>query len=223
MPALFQRCRRQAWNATTRAALNRVSRFYTTGSACYLEPFTMASSTQQPGGPKPADASSGGLSSSWFYCLALALEALVFHWRVLFVPGYIFPWDFRAVHLPLATFVADSLRAGQFPLWDPYTFCGNPIFANIQTALFYPPVFLSSLLAAWIGDGALPKILVISVVAQVVFAGITTFFLLRRLGVSTPAAWIGGTVFELGCFFAAHPQHMGAMQAAECLRARCGR
>ncbi len=168
---------------------------------------------------KGAEKRSGGgpqaiASSHCVYCIALALEAAIFHWRVLFVPGYLFPWDFRTVHLPLATFLADSLRAGQFPLWDPYTYCGNPIFANIQAATFYPPAFLCSLAAAMFGAGVLVKLLVASVVAQTVLAGITTFFLMRRLGAKPGAAWISGTVFELGCFFAAQAEHIGAMQAA---------
>ena len=31
------------------------------------------------------------------------------------------------------------------------------------------------------------------------------------------AAWIGAMVYELGCFFAAQPEHMGAMQGASWL------
>ena len=85
------------------------------------------------------------------YVAALLVEVLVFHRYVLFVPGYLFPWDFRGVHLPLATFVAACLRRGEFPLWEPYTYCGNPIFANIQAALFYPPVFLATAASNWVG------------------------------------------------------------------------
>jgi len=148
------------------------------------------------------------------YRLALLLEALLFHRHVLFYPGYLFPWDFRAVHLPLATLVAESFRSGRFPLWDPFTYCGMPIAANIQAAVFYPPAVLAELLAAWLGNGALPRLLAILVVAQLVFAGLCTFALLRRLQASPGAAFLAATVFELGCFFAAQAEHMGAMQAA---------
>ena len=89
-----------------------------------------------------------GQFARWLYPILLLLEALIFHARVLFYPGYVFPWDFRGVHLPLATFVAGSLRRGEFPLWDPFTYCGVPIYANIQTALFYPPVLAATLAAA---------------------------------------------------------------------------
>jgi len=56
------------------------------------------------------------------YWAALLIEALAFHRHVLFLE-YTFPWDFRGWHVAYATFIADSFRRGEFPLWDPYTFC----------------------------------------------------------------------------------------------------
>src|SRR5579862_2210158 len=152
--------------------------------------------------------------AGFVYAAALLLELVLFHRKVLFASGWTFPWDFRNVHLPLATFVADSLRRAQWPLWDPYTYCGNPIYANIQTALFYPPVFLAMLGGAWLGSADLPRLLVIAVVAQVWFSGLCTFALARYLGISPAAAWVAATLYELGCFFTSQAEHMGAMHAA---------
>lgn len=151
------------------------------------------------------------------YWLALLAEAAVFHWRVLFREGFVFPWDFRAVHLPLASFVADSFQRGEFPLWDPFTYCGNPIYANIQTALFYPPVSLATLASNWLGPERLPRLLAAAAVLQICFAGLCTYALLRRLGAHPAAAWIAGSVYELGCFFASQAQHSGAVHAASWL------
>ena len=145
---------------------------------------------------------------------ALLVEALLFHRHVLFYPGFLFPWDFRAVHLPLATLIADAFRHGRWPLWDPFTYCGMPVSANIQAAAFYPPAMAAAALGAWLGPEALPRLLAISVVAQVAFAGWCALALLRRLGAHAAAAWVGATVYELGCFFAAQAEHMGAMQGA---------
>ena len=148
------------------------------------------------------------------YFLALFLEVAVFYRHVLFERGYLFPWDFRAVHLPLATFVAASFRRGEMPLWDPYTYCGNPIFANIQTALFYPPVLAATLASNWLGAGLLPHLLAFAVALQVFFAGLCTFALVRKLGAQPAAAFVSATVYQLGCFFAAQAEHMGAMHGA---------
>ena len=127
--------------------------------------------------------------SNTAYFLALMLEVAVFYRHVLFERGFVFPWDFRGVHLPLATFVAGALGRGQWPLWDPYTYCGNPIFANIQTALFYPPVLAATLASNWFGNGTLPHFLAWAVAAQVCFAGWCTFALRRRLGAALSSAW----------------------------------
>jgi len=145
------------------------------------------------------------------YFLALAAEVAAFHRQVLFQRGYLFPWDFRGVHLPLATFIAASLRRGEMPLWEPFTYCGNPIFANIQAALFYPPVLAATAASNWLGAEWLPRLLAMAVAAQIFFAGVCTFALLRRLGAQPGAAFVAATVYQLGCFFAAQAEHMGAM------------
>src|ERR1017187_2580555 len=74
--------------------------------------------------------------------LVLLPEILIFYRKVIFSAHYVIPWDFRYYHLPLTTFIASSWRAGQFPLWDPYTYCGLPFFANINAQIFYPPISL---------------------------------------------------------------------------------
>jgi len=145
---------------------------------------------------------------------ALLAEVVLFHRKVLFAAGYLLPWDFRVVHLPLATFVADSLARGAMPLWDPFTYCGVPIFANIQTALFYPPVLAATAAGAWLGAELLPRLLAIAAVIQIFFAGACTYSLLRRLGARPAAAWIAGTVYEAGFFFASQAEHLGAIQGA---------
>jgi hypothetical protein len=156
-------------------------------------------------------------SNNTIYCVALLVEVAVFYRHVLFYPGWVFPWDFRGVHVPLATFVADSIRRGELPLWDPYTYCGNPIFANIQAALFYPPVFAATVAGSWLGRDLLPRLLAFAVAAQVWVAGLCTFALLRRLGARPAAAWIAATMYQLGCFFSSQAEHMGAMHAASWL------
>ena len=146
--------------------------------------------------------------------IAIIAAPLIFHRHILFYPGHLLPWDFRAVNLPLVTLISDSFRRGRWPLWDPFTYCGMPIFANIQAGSFYPPVMAAAGAAALAGDQYLPRLLAISVVAQIIFAGFCAFELLRKLDVRPAAAWIGATIFELGCFFAAQAEHIGAIQAA---------
>src|ERR1039457_26045 len=80
----------------------------------------------------------------WVLALLVLLpEILIFYRKVIFSAHYVIPWDFRYYHLPLTTFIASSRRAGQFPLWDPYTYCGLPFFANINAQIFYPPTAIT--------------------------------------------------------------------------------
>lgn len=43
---------------------------------------------------------------------------------------------------PLRYFTAQELRAGNLPLWNPYSASGEPWLANPQTGVFYPPAWL---------------------------------------------------------------------------------
>ena len=138
----------------------------------------------------------------------------IFFRRVLFDPLYIFPWDFRAVHLPFAQFIADSFRRGELPLWEPYTYCGVPMFANIQAMLFYPPSLLAIIASNLFDKNALPVFLEWAVALQVYMAGCCTYLLLKQLGTGAAAGCVGAVIAGIGSFFASQPEHMGAMQAA---------
>ena len=52
------------------------------------------------------------------------------------------PYDLSGFHYPLADYAFQRLRAGHFPLWDPTIYCGMSFVANVQAALFYPPLWL---------------------------------------------------------------------------------
>ena len=151
--------------------------------------------------------------------LLLVTEAVVFFRHVLFVPGYIIPWDLHNLHLPYVHFYAESLARGEFPLWDPYTYCGRPLFATIQSAVLYPAVAISAWLGNVIGRDRIFYLLELTVVLHVALAGIFSYLLGRRLGLGTAAALFGATVYELSGFFAAHAEHLGTLICAAWLPA----
>jgi len=39
---------------------------------------------------------------------------------------------------PWKEFAMEQFKNGQFPLWNPYTFSGQPLLANFQSSVFYP-------------------------------------------------------------------------------------
>ncbi len=44
--------------------------------------------------------------------------------------------------------IAEALRSGRLPTWDPHVMAGFPLLAGLQGALFYPPTWLCVILSA---------------------------------------------------------------------------
>jgi hypothetical protein len=136
---------------------------------------------------------------------------MLFFAKPLFNSSYIFPWDFRYVQVPLISLLSDQLHAGHVPLWDPYTYAGNPIYANIQACFFHPLVLLAAIAST---PQSLPMFLEWIVVAQIVIAGGSTYLLTRGLGANRAGAWAAAVICECGPYFASRTEHIGAMMAA---------
>jgi len=163
--------------------------------------------------PSGQDRNSVGPWSGFLASAVLLAEVFLFHRRVLFSRAWTIPWDLRDYHLPLAEFMARCLRAAELPLWDPYTYCGMPFYANLQTQFAYPPAWIFLTLSNLTGGCRLLEFLEWQVVLHVFLAGLLAFWLLRRMGMGRGAALLGGTVFQLGGYFSSQVQHLGAVCA----------
>jgi len=105
--------------------------------------------------------------------------------------------DIRFSFHPWLTYAAQNLQAGEFPLWNPYTSCGDSFFANPQNLLFLPTAVLF-----WIFPfaGAWPLFVVLN---QGLLFG--AFYLLARrwqkpgpaLLAASAAAWSGAVIVLL--------------------------
>jgi hypothetical protein len=158
----------------------------------------------------------------WFVgLLVLLTEILIFYRKIIFSPHFVIPWDFRYYHLPLAAFTAACLRNGQFPLWDPYTYCGVPFFANIQAQVFYPPTWITIPVANLFDRDKLYYFLELHLLSHILLGGYFTFLLLRELEVSREAALFGATIFQLGPYFTSQTQHLGAIDGAAWIPLAC--
>ena len=147
------------------------------------------------------------------FCLGAA--ALFFR-GPLFLPKYYhIPYDLEDYHLPLAEFIASSLReSGQLPLWNPYSYMGEPFMGNLQAAMFYPPTMLTVL----VGNALLGRVtlwvLEWELVLHVALAGIGTYVMLRVFRTTFYASLAGSLIYQLGAFFASQTQHLGAVAEA---------
>ncbi len=70
----------------------------------------------------------------------------------LFAAGLCFPEpkllesvDYVQFWRPSLQFLTDAVREGRVPLWNPYIGLGRPHLADMQSAVFYPPVYLTLL------------------------------------------------------------------------------
>jgi hypothetical protein len=145
--------------------------------------------------------------------LSLLADVVLFFHKPLFNSQYSFPWDFRGVQLPMVTFLAEQLRAGRFPLWNPFSYCGYPVFANIEACFFHPLVFASAFISAHTSLDALPMLLEWTVVLQIWAGGIAAYYLFQEFGAGRASAWAGALIFETGGYFASRAEHIGAIMA----------
>jgi len=124
----------------------------------------------------------------------LPLDVVVQAW-----PPWQQPNQVVAVHNPLITdvvdyifpvkaFVAEQVKQGKLPLWNPYVLGGYPLTYNTQAGLFYPlSLFYYLLPATTAVDGV--------IFTQLFLGAIFMFAFLRQLRLRRVAAWVGTAVF----------------------------
>ena len=71
--------------------------------------------------------------------LVLVACALVLHRDGLFGGALFFERDTQLFYYPMAAWVGDQLKTGQYPLWLPGIFTGYPIYADGELGLLYVP------------------------------------------------------------------------------------
>src|SRR5262249_52557803 len=118
--------------------------------------------------------------------LALAVWPAWLTSRALVVGG-----DVLLIHYPWFVLWRDLLAAGEFPLWNPYSFSGIPAFATLQAGYGYPPHWLLT---------PLPSIVAINwlIGLHVMLAGVGTAWAAGRLGAGRAGQIVAGLAYALG-------------------------
>ncbi|MCP4428443.1 MAG: YfhO family protein, partial [Chloroflexi bacterium] len=91
---------------------------------------------------------------------------------------------------PAKEFMAESVRNGDIPLWNPYEFTGYPFTYNTQAGVFYPLSLFYYLLPAATAVDLL-------IIVQMSLGAGFMFLYLRRIKLQRMAALIGASVFIL--------------------------
>lgn len=126
-----------------------------------------------------------------------------FYWKLVFTDEY--TWlqsgDFANQVLPWFQMQASEWHRGRFPMWDPYTWLGQPLFGQAQPGSAYPPnwiLFNLNLRNGWIRQSYLHWYFVV----QHILAALFAFLLARDLGRSLFASVLAGCVFSLSAWMA---------------------
>ncbi len=143
----------------------------------------------------------------WAAVVLLGLLVTLFFWRILtpnladrasFPPG-----DFSHQFWAFATFEARELSAGRLPLWNPYTYAGAPFWADIQSAVLYPPSLLTLLLSGPWGFSLFA--LEVEAIVHFWLAGVFTYLFVRRLTGHRGAALFAAITFTFGGYLTGYP------------------
>jgi hypothetical protein len=96
---------------------------------------------------------------------------------------------------------AKSMQSdGKIPLWNPDFLAGQPLVANAQSALFYPP----NLLLFWLTPA---RVATVCVFFNILVAGLFTFLFCRALKISLPGATLAAVAFAFSGAVMVGPGH----------------
>jgi len=99
--------------------------------------------------------------------------------------------DLVTAHLPLSTFIHDSLvRWGSLPLWNPLYLAGQPLVGDPLAGLTYPPLWLTYL---WPSTAAFTLLAWL----HLTWAGWGAYLLVRRLGGGEAAGFAGAAALAM--------------------------
>ncbi|HVN67175.1 MAG TPA: hypothetical protein VMT55_02300, partial [Candidatus Sulfotelmatobacter sp.] len=113
---------------------------------------------------------------------------ILFNWRFL-TGREIFAFrDLTRYFYPLRFIMAQQVKSGSLPLWDPNIFCGFPLLATLQIGFFYPLTVIHYLLP-------FGRAFNWYIIIHYFLAGAFTYALLRHYRLPAAAAFFGGFVF----------------------------
>lgn len=127
----------------------------------------------------------------WICALAVGLTFLFF--AGLWLGEGLIGGDLYTYSLPQKAFLADSLRAGTFPLWNPLVGQGYPVLAESQTGIFYPLHWLYGGLSITTANNVV-------LIVHYTLAFVAMFWCSRWLGRQVNGATLAAVVYVYGWF-----------------------
>jgi hypothetical protein len=129
-------------------------------------------------------------SSDFLAVLTLFFCSILFFYDLLKGRYLLTERDLGPYFIPPRFFWVESIKNGDFPLWNPYQFSGHPFFANPQHAILYPLNGLFFLLPFDVAFNAI-------IILHFFLGGLFTYLFLRDLKVGSTGSLISGLIFML--------------------------
>jgi hypothetical protein len=131
----------------------------------------------------------------------MLLLSIVFYWKLALTDQYV--WfdqpDMAYLEIPRLQFQANEIHRGQFPLWDPRIWMGQPLLGQTQPGPVYPFTLLFYLLP--LKNGYIPLAHLNWYWVFIHFqAGLFAYWLCRDLKLSRMASIVGGSLFAFAGF-----------------------
>jgi len=153
--------------------------------------------SQQLTPPVPSSSSDGrgGRGVGWPYLFVVLAPLILF--APFLLGRQVLYWGTPLLQFyPWRQFALETIRAGHLPLWNPYLGHGAPLMANYQSAIFYPPNWLSLLLPldysfSWL------------VALHLIWAGAGMVTLARALGLRPLGQGVAGLAFGMSQYLVA--------------------
>ena len=137
----------------------------------------------------------------------LLLAILAFYWKIVVTRQYSMLTIAEPVNQAYSWFHfwAESIRHGELPLWDPYTFGGRSFTGEMQTAVFYPLHLFFALFPPDSNGLLSPRLYHLYFVFAHVLAAYFMFALIRELRLDRFPALLAGLCYSLGGFVGVIP------------------
>jgi hypothetical protein len=117
------------------------------------------------------------------------------------------PGDSMLYHYPARMMLAQYLRAGELPLWNPYIFSGMPFLGVSQMSVLYPANLLFLVVPPmWAMN--------LQMITTYSIAALAAYCYARAIGCSVLGASFGGVTYAFCGFTIGHSGHVGTVQAA---------
>ena len=128
-------------------------------------------------------------NSNYIAVSVIIAAGILFFADALFSSKSFYYRDILNFHYPLRKVLIDSYAQGEFPLWNPHIYLGQPMLANPNYMAFYPTNLLHLILPF---NYAFKLHFILHPIA----GGLGFFFLARRLGIQWVAALAGALSYE---------------------------